>query len=97
MNDLDKEKLIEKDIKSVENRIRHAFNQGYEAGLKHGKEQEPCDDAISRQAVLKWIHQSLSEYGNTYTTDMLDMWGLFKEQIKTFPTVNTKAESEDKE
>lgn len=41
MNEFDKEKLIEKDIKSIENRVRHAFNQGYEAGLKHGKEQEP--------------------------------------------------------
>ena len=41
MNEFDKEKLIEKDVKSIENRVRHAFNQGYEAGLKHGKEQEP--------------------------------------------------------
>lgn len=40
MNEFDKEKAIEKDIKAVENRIRHAYNQGYEAGLKHGKEQD---------------------------------------------------------
>ena len=59
-------------------------------------EQEPnevlkmavcCEDAISRQSVLEWIQQSLSKYGSTYTTDMLNMWGLFEEQIKTFPSV----------
>ena len=48
MNELDKEKLIEKDIKSIENRVRHAFNQGYEAGLKHGKEQEPLTDVLKK-------------------------------------------------
>ena len=48
MNEFDKEKLIEKDIKSIENRVRHAFNQGYEAGLKHGKEQEPLTDVLDK-------------------------------------------------
>lgn len=44
--------------------------------------KEPCEDVISRQSVLEWIQQSLSEYGNTYTTDMLNMWGLFEDWIK---------------
>ena len=44
-------------------------------------------DAISRQAVLEWIQQSVKEYGNTYSTDMLNMWRLFEDWIKNAPTV----------
>ena len=43
MNYTDKEKLIKADIASIENRIRHAFNQGYELGLKDGKRTNPLD------------------------------------------------------
>lgn len=50
MNVEEKERLIKKDIVSIENRVRHAFNQGYEMGLKENKKQS--GDAISRQAVL---------------------------------------------
>ena len=39
MNEPEKERLIKKDIESIENRVRHAFNQGYEMGLKESKEQ----------------------------------------------------------
>lgn len=49
--------------------------------------KEPCEDVISRQSVLEWIQQSLSEYGYTYTTDMLDMWELFEDWIKNAPPV----------
>ena len=51
---LDKEKLIEKDIKSIENRVRHAYNQGYEAGLKHGKEQDtvPFDFELYQAGLM---------------------------------------------
>lgn len=34
MNVEEKERLIKKDIKSIENRVRAAFNQGYDMGLK---------------------------------------------------------------
>ncbi len=34
MNETEKERLIKKDLASIENRVRHAFNQGYEMGLK---------------------------------------------------------------
>ena len=34
MNEAEKERLIKKDIKSIENRVRAAFNQGYDMGLK---------------------------------------------------------------
>lgn len=54
MNESEKERLIKKDIESIENRVRHAFNQGYEMGLKASSSEIPntCGDAISRQAVL---------------------------------------------
>ena len=50
MNHIEKEKLIKADIASIENRVRHAFNQGYDLGFKDGKErakpQEPILDKI---------------------------------------------------
>ena len=54
MNEAEKERLIKKDIESIENRVRHAFNQGYEMGLKESCSEIPntCGDAISRKAVL---------------------------------------------
>lgn len=32
----EKERLIKSDISSIENRVRHAFNQGYDLGYKDG-------------------------------------------------------------
>lgn len=46
MNEAEKERLIKKDIVSIENRVRHAFNQGYEMGLKTYKEKLNCTDCI---------------------------------------------------
>lgn len=49
MSYIEKEKLIRADIASIENRVRHAFNQGYDLGFKDGKkrakpqDQEPID------------------------------------------------------
>ncbi len=39
MSYIEKEKLIKADIASIENRVRHAFNQGYDLGFKTGKEK----------------------------------------------------------
>ena len=39
MSYIEKEKLIKADITSIENRVRHAFNQGYDLGYKEGKER----------------------------------------------------------
>lgn len=54
MNESEKERLIKKDIESIENRVRHAFNQGYEMGLKESRSKNPnaCGDAISREAAI---------------------------------------------
>jgi len=53
MNEAEKERLIKKDLVSIENRVRHAFNQGYEMGLKENKEQGR--DCISRKHLLEEI------------------------------------------
>ena len=53
MNEAEKERLIKKDLVSIENRVRHAFNQGYEMGLKENKEQG--GDCISRKHLLEEI------------------------------------------
>lgn len=64
MNEAEKERLIKKDIVSIENRVRHAFNQGYEMGMKESRSEIPntCGDAISReealQALCKAVHKN---------------------------------------
>lgn len=57
MNESEKERLIKKDIESIENRVRHAFNQGYEMGMKESRSEIPntCGDAISRKHLLEEI------------------------------------------
>ena len=47
----------------------------------------PQGDLISREALKKWVDDSISQYGNQYSTDMLNMFGLFKEYIDNAPTV----------
>lgn len=36
MKSTEKERLIKSDISSIENQVRHAFNQGYDLGYKQG-------------------------------------------------------------
>ena len=40
------------------------------------------NDFISREAVVKWIDDSLSMYINQYSMDMINMFGLFKTVIQ---------------
>lgn len=43
---------------------------------------------IDADALIKWIDDSVSQYGHIYSTDMLNMWGLFKDYlINNAPTV----------
>lgn len=43
---------------------------------------------IDADALIKWIDDSVSQYGYTYSTDMLNMWGLFKDYlINNAPTI----------
>lgn len=50
---IEKEKLIKADIASIENRVRHAFNQGYDLGFKNGKEK-----AKPQEQEPRWISVS---------------------------------------
>lgn len=56
MNHTDKEKLIKADIASIENRVRHAFNQGYALGYMEGKEK-----AKSQESVLNNIRAEIAD------------------------------------
>ena len=51
--------------------------------------REDKGDLISRSALIKWVDDSVSQYGNQYSTDMLNMFGLFREIIDSAPTVET--------
>ena len=53
-------------------------------------EERTKGDSISRKALIKWIDDSVSQYGHTYSTDMLNTWGLFKDYlINNAPAVET--------
>lgn len=52
-----KEKQISKDLASAENIIRHAYNQGYEQGLKDSK-QETCEQIKwERDTAIKQLNE----------------------------------------
>ena len=42
---------------------------------------------IDANALKEWIDESVCRYGSRYSTDMLNMFGLFKEVIDNAPTV----------
>ena len=46
------------------------------------------DDLISRQAVLNQITASINQFGGRYTTDQLNMWGLFTQMICDLPSAH---------
>jgi flagellar biosynthesis/type III secretory pathway protein FliH len=56
MSYIEKEKLIKADIESIENRVRHAFNQGYDLGYKEGKER-----AKSQKSIFDKVYAEIEE------------------------------------
>ena len=42
---------------------------------------------IDADKIIKWADDSVSQHGGTYSTDMLNMFGLFKHIIDNAPTV----------
>jgi len=42
---------------------------------------------IDADKIIKWADDSVAQYGGTYSTDMLNMFGLFKHIIDNAPTV----------
>lgn len=51
------------------------------------EEPEVKGDLISREALKKVIEDSVAKYSGQYSTDMLNMWGLFAKIIDNAPTV----------
>ena len=45
---------------------------------------------IDADGLIKWANDSVSQYGYTYSTDILNMFELFKRIIGNAPTVTTK-------
>ena len=87
MRDFDS--IKQKEMGNIENRVRHIYNRGYEDGYKDGRENiidEPCEDCISRKAVLKKIAK---EYEGT---DDLDFWNRSraKRSIEDMPSVQSE-------
>lgn len=53
--------------------------------------------SIDADVLKKWIDESICQYGNRYSNDMLNMFGLFAEVIDKAPTIENPCEScEDK-
>ena len=61
MSYIEKEKLIKADIASIENRVRHAFKQGYNLGFKDGKERTIAKKDLQK-ATNKIIECSLDKW-----------------------------------
>ena len=78
MNHIEKERLIKADIASIENRVRHAFNQGYDLGFKDGKEkakpqkQEPILDKISEEIKVMISNRGILSYSIRYINKEID-------------------------
>lgn len=56
----DKEKLIKADVVSIENEIRHAFNQGYNLGYKNGKSKDKTLTELRRIIELEKLGYTTS-------------------------------------
>ena len=55
MSYVEKEKLTKADLASIENRVRHAFNQGYELGRKESKTAD-LSELIDKIEGTTWYH-----------------------------------------
>lgn len=66
MTNADREKLIKADIASIENQVRHAFNQGYDMGLKEQKQK-------TVEMMLKAIINEFKEYQKEWLTSHNDI------------------------
>ena len=77
MNYIDKEKSIKADIAGIENRVRHAFNQGYDFGFKDGKEK-----AKSQESVLDKLRAEIASIAINGMVDEHTMFIRTGEQVK---------------
>ena len=93
MSYIDKEKLIKADIASIENKVRHAFNQGYDLGFKNGKERIK---SLNQESVLDKIRGEIEQTAKDYDkfADYRRVYGLW---IALDIIDKYMAESEDEE
>lgn len=106
MSYTEKEKLIKSDILSIENRVRHVFNQGYDLGYKDGLQKSETVTEFAdrcRECGAKYgkIRAEIDDWA--YGLDLINISKEEKEITrKTLKKVlniidkHTKAEREDK-
>ena len=73
MSYIEKEKLIKADIASIENRVRHAFNQGYDLGFKDGKNNAAYRQIKSDNSVLEDIKAQIPNLARYESADGQDL------------------------
>lgn len=77
-----KDKAIKDAMNSIENRIRHVYNQGYEDGLKDGKESVQIDDSTAYERGLNDAWECArkmmlsDEDGGIALSDILKIFGM---------------------
>ena len=83
-------------VKAIQNDEDYRYD--IHTAIAQSTPYNPTGDLISREALIKWIDDSVSQYGNTYSTDMLNMWGLFKNYLINYaPTVEPFTQLEKEE
>ena len=91
MSYIEKEKLIKADIASIENRVRHAFNQGYDLGFKDGQKRakEPTtknDLEVASYCKLEDCMQTIVDVLGWYTDlDIPRMEDIAKDIMNALP------------
>ncbi len=69
-------KAIEKDRKAIENRLNHAFNQGYEMGRQMAKPSWiPVETALPEETVSVLVYAERNAYGDNgkYRKKVIDI------------------------
>lgn len=89
MSYIEKEKLIKADIASIENRVRHAFNQGYDLGFKDGKKR-------AKAFILDKIRAEIIERDKNIKSVRSDSCCFFTAEEVLEIIDKYKTESEDK-
>ena len=84
-----KDKAIKDAMNSIENRIYHVYNQGYEDGIKDGKESVQIDDSTAYKAGLETAWELVRRVSNLGYNDRRkeifgERYGLTIDIVKDF-------------
>ena len=80
MKSAEKERLIKSDILSIESRVRHAFNQGYDLGYKEGIKKNKKQPRTGYWIMKHRTHNEIKHYtgqdemGETHTISVLERY-----------------------